>query len=107
MNTLLLLAQAVPPESPIDPTWMIPWWAAAVVVTGLTGAIGALWLGYKGQVKKTETSQIQTITAMNDNKTVAVAATQSNTELKNAVDTLTKSTDGLTAKVDQLLQRQT
>lgn len=107
MDILLILAATVPSESPVNPEWMIPWWAAAVVVGGMASAIAALWLGYRGQVKKTETSQIQTITAMNDNKTVAVDATQSNTQLKNAVDALTKSTDGLTAKVDTLLQRQT
>ncbi|KKK92839.1 hypothetical protein LCGC14_2698900 [marine sediment metagenome] len=105
MEILLFIAAAVP-ESPVNPDWMIPWWAAAVVVGGMASAVTALWFGYRGQVKKTETSQIQTITAMNDNKTVAVAATQSNTELKNSVETLTKSVDGLTGKVDQLLQRQ-
>lgn len=82
---------------------MIPWWAAAVIVGGMASAVAALWFGYRSQVKKTEDSQIQTITAMNDNKTVAVAATQSNTQLKNAIDTLTKSVDGLTAKVDVLI----
>jgi len=100
---LLLLAETPLPESPVDPAWMIPWWAAAVVVGGMASAIGALWFGYRSQVKKGEEAQRQTITAMGDNKTLAVAATQSNTQLKNAVDTLTKSVDGLTSKVDTLI----
>lgn len=103
METLLLLAAMHPPESPVNPEWMIPWWAAAVVVGGMASAVAALWFGYRSQVKKSEDAQKQTITAMGDNKTLAVAATQSNTELKNAVDTLTKSVDGLTSKVDTLV----
>ena len=103
METLLILAAATTPEIPVDPSWVIPWWAAAVVVGGMASAVGALWLGYRSQVKKTEESQKQTITAMNDNKTLAGDATQSNTQLKNAVDALTKSVDGLTSKVDTLI----
>lgn len=103
VGTFLLLAQMATPDSLVDPSWMIPWWAAAVVIGGMSSAVAALWFGYRSQVKKTEDSQTQTITALNDNKTLAVGATQSNTQLKNAIDTLTKSVDGLTAKVDALI----